>query len=265
MIIKPRNFLNGVVWLNQIFCLLGIWIQPILAETVSEIAQRSEALMRGKTQIGTYQMHITSSDWQRLNSQSIKPVSDYKKDRASQDSRLRQGIIEKQHHEIRQCIFRVPLTDNARKAYLFCSNFEIDRLKVDQKINYQEWTGESLSTERREDYEIYHQLVKGVMEEIGFYATHFQSNPELMRQLVEDHDLSDKMEHLIQHSQYGKSFVKLNGEKVRKDLKQIIEKLKLTESRMHIYRDWRCVTWMKIYSSNPNALKKLELSNYRIY
>ena len=125
--------------------------------------------------------------------------------------------------------------------------------------------GEELSPKRREDYEIYRQLVKGVVEEIGFYATHFQSNPELMRQLVEDHDLGDNMEHLIQHPQYGKSFVKLNGEKVRKDLNQIIEKLKLTESRMHIYRDWRYVTWMKIYSSNPNKLKKLELSNYRIY
>ena len=86
-----------------------------------------------------------------------------------------------------------------------------------------------------------------------------------MRQLVEDHDLSDKMEHLIQHSQYGKSFVKLNGEKVSKDLNQIIEKLQLTESRMQIYRNWRYVTWIKIYSSNPNELKTLELSNHRIY
>ena len=200
-----------------------------------------------------------------LNSQYIKPIHANKENGVYQDSRLRQGIIHKQHHEIKQCIFRVRSTDNARKAYLFCSNFEINGLKVDQKINYQEWTGESLSAERREDYEIYRQLVKGVVEEIGFYDTHFQSNPELMRQLVEDHDLGDNMEHLIQHPQYGKSFVKLNGEKVRKDLNQIIEKLKLTESRMHIYRDWRYVTWMKIYSSNPNKLKKLELSNYRIY
>ena len=200
-----------------------------------------------------------------LNPQYIKPVSDYKKDRVYQDSRLRQGIIQKQHHEIKQCIFRVRPTDNARKAYLFCSNFEIDGLKVDQKINYQEWTGESLSVERREDYEIYRQLIRGVVEEIGFYATHFQLNPELMGQLVDDHDLRDKMEHLIQHSQYGKSFVKLNGEKVRKDLNQIIEKLQLTESRMHIYRNWQYETWIKIYSSNPNELKTLELSNYRIY
>jgi len=40
-------------------------MQPILAETASEIVQQSEALMRGKTQIGTYQMQITSPDWQR--------------------------------------------------------------------------------------------------------------------------------------------------------------------------------------------------------
>ena len=73
-----------------------------------------------------------------LNPQYIKPVSGYKKDRVYQDSRLSQGIIQKQHHEIKQCIFRVRPTDNARKAYLFCSNFEIDGLKVDQKINYQE-------------------------------------------------------------------------------------------------------------------------------
>ena len=200
-----------------------------------------------------------------LNPQYIKPVSNYKKDRVYQDSRLRQGIIQQQHHEIKQCIFRIRPTNNARKAYLFCSDFEIDGLKVDQKINYQEWAGESLSAERREDYQIYYQLIQGVVEEIGFYAIHFQSNPELMRQLVEDHDLSDKMEHLIQHSQYGKSFVKLNGEKVRKDLNQIIEKLKLTESRMQIYRNWQYKNWIKIYSSNPNELKKLELSNYRIY
>ena len=202
MTIKSRNFLNGVVWLSQIFCLLGIWIQPILAETTSEIVQRSEVLMQGKTQIGTYQMQITSSDWLRLNPQSITPVSAYKKDRVSQDSRLRQGIIQKEHHEIKQCIFRVRPTDNAR--------FEIDGLKVDQKINYQEWSRESLSAERRADYEIYHQLAK-------------------------------EMERLIQHSQYGKLFVKLNGEKIRKNLNQIIEKLKLTESRMHIYRDWQYV------------------------
>ena len=116
--IKSRNFLNGVVWLSQIFCLLGIWIQPILAETTSEIVQRSEVLMQGK----------------------LKSVHT-------------------------KCIFRVRPTDNAR--------FEIDGLKVDQKINYQEWSGESLSAERRADYEIYHQLAK-------------------------------EMEHLIQHSQYGK-------------------------------------------------------------
>ena len=200
-----------------------------------------------------------------LNSQYVQPISDYKENGVYQDYRLRQGIIEKQHHEIKQCIFRVRPTDNPRKAYLFFSNFEIDGLQVDQKINYQEWTGESLSAERREDYQIYYQLIKGVVEEIGFYATHFQSNPELMRQLVEDHDLRDKMEHLIQHSQYGKSFVKLNGEKIRKDLKQIIEKLELTESRMQVYRNWQYETWIKIYSSNPTKLKKLELSNYRIY
>ena len=92
-------------------------------------------------------MQITSSDWQRLNPQSIKPVGAYKKDRVSQGSRLRPGIIQKQHHEIKQCVFRVRPTDNAR--------FEIDGLQVDQKINYQEWSGESLSAERRADYEIY--------------------------------------------------------------------------------------------------------------
>ena len=147
MTIKSRNFLNGVVWLSQIFCLLGIWIQPILAETTSEIVQRSEVLMQGKTQIGTYQMQITSSDWLRLHPHSITPVSAYKKDRVSQDSRLRPGIIQNRHHEIKPCVFRVRPTDNAR--------FEIDGLKVDQKINYQEWSGESLSAERRADYEIY--------------------------------------------------------------------------------------------------------------
>ena len=35
------------------------------AETVTDIISKSEALMRGKTQAGTYQMQIISPDWQR--------------------------------------------------------------------------------------------------------------------------------------------------------------------------------------------------------
>ena len=35
------------------------------AETVTDIISKSEALMRGKTQTGTYQMQIISPDWQR--------------------------------------------------------------------------------------------------------------------------------------------------------------------------------------------------------
>ena len=34
-----------------------------------------------------------------------------------------------------------------------------------------------------------------------------------------------KMQHLVQHAQYRKSFVKLNDEKSGKGLKQIVEKL----------------------------------------
>ena len=195
-----------------------------------------------------------------LNSQYIQPINDDKENGVYQDYRLRQGIIQQQHHEIKQCIHRIRPTDNARKAYLFFSNFQIDGLKVDQKINYQQWAGEELSPKRREDYEIYRQLVTGVVDEVGFYAVKFQSDAELMNRLIKNDDLKQMMEHLCQDSKYGQSFSKFNGNRIRRDLKQIVEELELQESRLKVFQDWKYDNWMKIYSSDPDKHKNLEAS-----
>ena len=178
---------------------------------------------------------------------------------------MRPGIIQKQHHEIKQCIQRIRPGDNPRKAYLFFSNFQIDGLKVDQKINYQQWAGEELSPQRREDYEIYRQLVTGVVEEVGFYAVKFQSDIELRNGLIKYDDLKQMMEHLCQDSKYGQSFSKFNGIRIRRDLRQIVEELELKESKLRLLKDWNYKTWIKIYSLDPSNFKQLELSTFQVF
>ena len=200
-----------------------------------------------------------------LNSQYVKPIHVDQENEFYQDHRLRQGIIEKQHHEIKQCIHRIRPTDNARKAYLFFSDFQIDGLKVDQKINYQEWVGEELSPGRRKDYEIYGQLVKGVVEEVGFYAVKFQSDVELMNRLVKNQDLRQMMEHLCQDSKYGESFSKFNGKRIRNDLQQITQDLKLKASRLKVFRNWEYGNWIKIYSADPDSYQNLEVRSFQFF
>jgi len=68
------------------------------------------------------------------------------------------------------------------------------------------------------------------------------------------------MEHLCQDSKYGQSFSKFNGNRIRRDLKQIVEELELQESRLKVFQDWKYDNWMKIYSSDPDQHKNLEAS-----
>ena len=227
---------------------------------------------RGSNQFKGYQSVIifgsacpdTDELISELNSQYIQPINDDKENGVYQDYRLRQGIVEKQHHEIKQCIHRIRPTDNARKAYLFFSNFQIYGLKVDQKINYQQWAGEELSPKRREDYEIYRQLVTGVVDEVGFYAVKFQSDIELMNGLIKNDDLKQMMEHLCQDSKYGQSFSKFNGNRIRRDLAQITQELELKESKLRLLKGWKYKTWIKIYSLDPGNFKQLELSTFQV-
>ncbi len=113
-------------------------------------------------------------------------------------------------------------------------------------------------------YEIYGQLVNGVVEEVGFYAVEFQSDVELMNRLVKNQDLRQMMEHLCQDSKYGQSFSKFNGNRIRKDLQQITQQLELKESNLRLFKDWKYQTWIKIYSRESSKFKRLELSTFRI-
>ena len=139
-------------------------------------------------------------------------------------------------------------------------------MKIDEKIQAKEWSGEALSTERLDDYQLYSELVEDVVEELGFYAPYFQSNLQLMKQLVQDQDIIKNMEHLIQTSKYGKSFsVGKGGGKYRKDLKQIADNLNLEQARMKIFNNWKYQSWTNIYCLLPAKDKLLELSTNQIF
>ena len=129
-----------------------------------------------------------------------------------------------------------------------------------------EWSGEALSAERLDDYQLYSELVEDVVEELGFYARYFQQNLKLMKQLVQDQDIIKNMKHLIQTSKYGKSFsVGKGGGKYRKDLKQIADNLNLEPAKMKIYDNRKCKSWVNIYSQLPAKDKLLELSTNQIF
>ena len=54
------------------------------------------------------------------------------------DDRFYRGLVEKQHHEILQCIHRVRPINSPKTAYLFYSDsIEIEGLEIDKVINYQ--------------------------------------------------------------------------------------------------------------------------------
>ena len=182
-----------------------------------------------------------------------------------QDPRLVQAIEETQHHEIKQCIHRVRPINNPRQAFLFCSDFAIDGLEIDEKIQAKEWSGEALSAERLDDYQLYSELVEDVVEELGFHAHYFQQNLKLMKQLVQDQDLINNMQHLIQTSKYGKSFsVGKGGGKYRKDLELIADNLNLGRAKMKIFNDFKYQSWTKIYCLLPAKDQLLELSTNQI-
>ena len=201
-----------------------------------------------------------------LNTRYIKPVSNRKENRIYQDQRFFQGIAEQQHHEIKQCIHRVRPINNPRQAFLFFSDFSIDGLEVNRKIEAKEWSGEALSEERLDDFQVYTKLVEGVVEKLGFYTPYFQSHLDKMKILVTDEALVNKMEHLTQNSKYGKSFSRLGGGgKHRKDLEQIITKLKLSKARLRFSQNWqKTKTWSYIYCSPPKKDRIWELSTNQI-
>jgi len=178
------------------------------------------------------------------------------------DHRLKQGIIDQQHHEIKQCLYRVRPTDKPRTAYLICSKFEIEGLTIDLELPYSEWSGQAISAERRKDSRIYQDLVKGVVAKIGFYAINFQSNLERMEKIVKDQELTEKMEYLIHQSQYGKSFSPIK-DKTKNDFDQIIKKLDLKESRVKIKEAGKRKSWVKIYCHDPNLInQEINLSSF---
>ena len=92
----------------------------------------------------------------------------------------------------------------------------------------------------------------------------FQSNAELRNGLIKNDDLKQMMEHLYQDSKYGQSFSKLNGNRIRRDLAQIVEELELKESKLRLLKDWNYKTWIKIYSLDPSNFKQLELSTFQV-
>ena len=103
------------------------------------------------------------------------------------------------------------------------------------------------------------------MEELGFYARYFQQNLKLMKQLVQDQDLINNMQHLIQTSKYGKSFsVGKGGGKYRKDLELIADNLNLGRAKMKIFNDFKYQSWTKIYCLLPAKDQLLELSTNQI-
>ena len=56
-----------------------------------------------------------------------------------QDDRFYRGLVEKQHHEILQCIHRIRPINSPKTAYRFYSDsIEIEGLEIDKVINYQQ-------------------------------------------------------------------------------------------------------------------------------
>ena len=196
----------------------------------------------------------------------VVPISKDQVNGVYQDARLIQAIKETQHHEIKQCIHRIRPINHSRQAFLFCSDFCIDGLEINQKIPTKEWSGEALSTERLNDYQRYSELVEDVVEELGFYAAYFQSNLQLIKQLIKDEEIINNMEKLIQTSKYGKSFsVGKGGGKYRKDFKKIADNLNLEPAKMKIYDNTKCKSWVNIYSQLPAKDKLLELTTNQIF
>lgn len=182
------------------------------------------------------------------------------------DERFYRGLVEKQHHEILQCIHRIRPINSPKTAYLFYSDsIKIEGLVIDRVINYQEVATNLITPERMMDFQIYSTLVKGVVEDIGFYAVKFQSDLELMKVLIKNNELIENMERLISSSQYGRSFSKNNGKRIRGHLEEIISELNLSESKLKIFQQGNYVKTIKTFGLESNKVYRLELTTGEIY
>ena len=100
------------------------------------------------------------------------------------------------------------------------------------------------------------------MAKIGFYAINFQSNLERMGKIVTDHELTEKMEYLIDQSQYGKSFSPIK-DKTKNDFEQIIKELDLKASRVKMKEEGKRKSWVKIYCADPNLIsQEIDFSHF---
>ena len=115
------------------------------------------------------------------------------------------------------------------------------------------------------EFEIYSSLVESVIDEIGFYAVKFQSDLALMKVLIKNEELVEKMEWLISSSQYGKSFSRNNGQRIRGHLAEIISNLRLFESKLRIYLEGNYSKTVKTFGLEPNKVYRLELTTGEIY
>ena len=113
--------------------------------------------------------------------------------------------------------------------------------------------------------EIYSSLVGSVIDEIGFYAVKFQSDLALMKVLIKNQELVEDMKWLIGSSQYGKSFSRNNGKRIRNQLAEIISNLKLSVSKLKIYQQGVYSKTVKTFGLESNKVYRLELTTGEIY
>ena len=113
--------------------------------------------------------------------------------------------------------------------------------------------------------EIYSSLVGSVIDEIGFYAVKFQSDLALMKVLIKNQELVEDMKWLIGSSQYGKSFSRNNGKRIRNQLAEIISNLKLSVSKLKIYQQGSHSKTIKTFGLESNKVYRLELTTGEIY
>ena len=86
-----------------------------------------------------------------------------------------------------------------------------------------------------------------------------------MKVLIKNQKLIEKMEWLISSSQYGKSFSRNNGKRIRGQLAEIISNLKLSESKLKIYQQGVYSKTIKTLGSESNKVYRLELTTGEIY
>jgi len=59
--------------------------------------------------------------------------------------------------------------------------------------------------------------------------------------------------------------VNLNGKRIRNDLQQITQDLKLKASRLKVFRNWKYDNWIKIYSADPDSYQNLEVRSFQFF